>query len=534
MDQLIKQRRPSASLIKLIESIGILLGVPLSKKKSPYKAPLPSNYDETLTVLDKDFYGCLNKLSELRSGVIEHDIATNFYNKMLEPGFDYEDAVNNGGLIVRELYNAALLVLLKLQSDSDRVPVDVDNILLVMDGSRSSYCAIDFATHIRRHGSLHIGIDRRLADPQQSHYLSVDLRRRCVDQYKLPDHCCTLHDLEITSVDGLATQNDLQINNNTTSVGAIPGSILPAIQNLVQSERISILTLPLARPQEFDANIAKKDLTLEWALSSSFGGDVALVHGNSYRRPFTEVNVQRTHLVYIPFNVSPTPIFLRALRFCRPGDALCVVSVFPSRRPAGENRETRFDFGSRHAWHSEEEVKARETDPDSDRVGWNDALVEQFQQKVEEMLQKSAGISGFVRIERIDSPYANQSLADELSNTGEGESTDFYGQKALYEKLLKVALEEQCSSVLFYYGSDMNDPALNFELINDASQAPSPTRGFTQSAFPETVSASSGIAKQVAEMSSVRIREKLLRGFLQQANSFITTLVLLKPSTPCV
>eukprot|EP01033_Poteriospumella_lacustris_P002220 gene2220-1623_t len=150
------------------------------------------------------------------------------------------------------------------------------------------------------------------------------------------------------------------------------------------------------------------------------------------------------------------------------------------------------------------------------------------------MLQKSAGISGFVRIERIDSPYANQSLADELSNTGEGEGTDFYGQKALYEKLLKVALEEQCSSVLFYYGSDMNDPALNFELINDASQAPSPTRGFTQSAFPETVSASSGIAKQVAEMSSVRIREKLLRGFLQQANSFITTLVLLKPSTPCV
>jgi hypothetical protein len=507
------------SLIKLIESVGILLGVPLSKKKSPYKALLPSNYDDTLLVLNRDFYGCLNKLTEMQSGVIEHDVATNFYNKMLEPGFDYEDALINGGLIVRELYNAAFLVLLKLQSDGDRVPVGIDNILLLMDGSRASYCAFDVASHIHRHGSMHVGMDFRHADPQLAQYLGVDIRRRCVSQYKIPEHCFDLHDLEITAPENQATASELQFQS-ITNIGS--GSILPALQNLVHQEKISVMAIPISRPQEFDFPYSKKEPVLDWALSSSFLGDVVLVHANSWKRNFSEVEAPRTHLLYIPYNLPPNAIFLRALRFCRPGDSLCIVSVFPSRKPEGENRDTRFDFGSRHSWHSDEDVKGRDRNPQSTSVGWNDSLVENFQSSIEEMLQKSAGVSGFVRIERIDSANSSSSLVENLAVSGEGETSDFLGQKSLTEKLMRVAVEEQCSSIIFFFGSDMTDPT--YDEPEALTQALSPTRNSTASMAQDSMSA----IKSAPELKSIRNREKILRGLLQQAYSGRTSLVLLK------
>jgi hypothetical protein len=89
-------RRPHISLIKLVECVGTLLDIPKSKEKSAFRAPLPSNYDKTVEKLKGDFYGVLNKLSVMQSSDIKNEVASVFYNKTLEPGFNYEDAINAG------------------------------------------------------------------------------------------------------------------------------------------------------------------------------------------------------------------------------------------------------------------------------------------------------------------------------------------------------------------------------------------------------------------------------------------------------
>lgn len=508
MEDLIRQRRPSPSLIKLIECVGTLLGVPLSKKKSPYKAPLPSNYDETLLVLQRDFYGVITKLAEMQSGVIEHDVATNFYNKMLEPGFDYEDAINNGGLIVRELHNAALLVLLKLQSDSDRVPVGIDNIFLLLDGTRASYAAFDLATHILRHGSLHVGLDTRYADPRLTPYMRVDVQRRCKSQYKLTDHTFAIHDL--------------------ASVPQDITDIIPAIQQVVDDQKIQILALPVQRPQDFDTVLTQYEPILQWALSAQYVGDVVLTHGGSYMRPFTEATTPRTHLLYIPHHVNPSTIFMRALRFCRPGDAICVTSIFPSRTPLGDNRDLRFDFGHRHSWQLDATDEEKAAHPNSDRVGWNDDMTSNFEKLVQEMLQKSAGVTGFVRIERYDIPSScsNSSSSGGIGDDGyvEDSAVDFLGPRSVSEKLLRVAQQEKCTSIIFHYG--LPQPASEDDFRSTPN---SPTRRSGDNAQGlESSLDLLGAQRKLAETRYQVVHEALLRGLLQQAPTSNTALVLLK------
>ena len=84
-------KRPSLALIKLVESTGILLGI--QKKygeKSRYKAPTPTNYDETVQKLSDDFYGCMSLISSMDISTIPNDVASELYEKTVEPGFDYE------------------------------------------------------------------------------------------------------------------------------------------------------------------------------------------------------------------------------------------------------------------------------------------------------------------------------------------------------------------------------------------------------------------------------------------------------------
>ena len=81
IEKIAHDRRPSPSLIKLIESVGFLLGVPLSKKKSAYKAPLPSNYDQTLQLLLDDFYGTVVRLSRMQSADLDNEVALNLYRR---------------------------------------------------------------------------------------------------------------------------------------------------------------------------------------------------------------------------------------------------------------------------------------------------------------------------------------------------------------------------------------------------------------------------------------------------------------------
>ena len=98
MSDLSSESRPTPAVVKLVESCGILLGIPPTNDRSAFKAPLPSNYDNTVRVLDSNFGGYVSELSKLTSDQLPNKVANDLYAKTLEPGYDYETAVNEGGL----------------------------------------------------------------------------------------------------------------------------------------------------------------------------------------------------------------------------------------------------------------------------------------------------------------------------------------------------------------------------------------------------------------------------------------------------
>lgn len=169
MAELKDLKRPSLSLIKLVESIGILLNIPKSTNKSSYKAPLPSNYDATVLRLHENFNAELTYLSNLSTSDLTNEVASMFYNKTLEPGFNYEDAINSGGLLTRELFNCMMLIYIRLQSDINRLPIFEQTISVIVDGSRASYVAFDTACHIHNHGLLNIIVNsKKASEPDEN------------------------------------------------------------------------------------------------------------------------------------------------------------------------------------------------------------------------------------------------------------------------------------------------------------------------------------------------------------------------------
>ena len=409
IDKIIQDRRPCASLIKLIESVGTLLNVPKSKKKSAYKAPIPSNYDATLQVLLEDFYGAVVKLSQLKSSDLDNITATDFYNKMLEPGFSYEEAVNSGGLLTRELFNCVTLVLLQLQSDPNRCPVYTHNVLVLVDGNRAGHVALDSASYLCRHGTVHIvassqhltnGGGNSNVDKSMVH-LKDDIHRRCKSHYKLLDHCFHIHDAHqiLHNPSSSATpsgnqgseEDELAAGVNALELYDTDGNglhpdrdVIRVIRKVIRDNQCQAIVVGLPQPERYECMETMGSLPY-WA-TWTYPGDAIFVKGMSYVRPFTTVSTPRTFIVYLdPLQQDMESTFLKSLRYFRPGDVMIALAVFPTRDPVGDNRELRFDFGSRHSWlQTEEELNAAPS-----HTGWNDANVESFTKKVEELMEKS-------------------------------------------------------------------------------------------------------------------------------------------------
>lgn len=387
MERIKSLRRPPPALIKLIECIGILLALPKSFRKSVFKAPIPSNYDSTLDTLAEDFYGKLSYLSEIQSGDIDNDVAADFYGKMLEPGVDYEDAVNAGGLVVRELFNVALIVLLKLQADPVRLPVNIHHILTVVDGTRAAYIALDTAEHICKHGTLNILLHTNKMEFIE--YLEKDMIRRCKLHYKLPDYRYQLH----TSNTYVARENDdnLTLDLNHT----LPTAATTAVETCATANHCASVVIPY--PEGVCFRFLPVDSNQHWAVRV-FSGDVIFTQNNSYVRPFTEIACARTFIVYVESNLEAVSTMVKALRYFRPGDSIVVLAIFPSAAPVGDSRLLRFDFGARQQWlKSDEELKQEPS-----RAGWNDEAVQLFTDSMDDLIRQSF-LTGKVRIERAAS-----------------------------------------------------------------------------------------------------------------------------------
>lgn len=405
MNRIKQLRRPPSSLIKVVECVGILLTLPKVYRKSKFKAPLPSNYDTTLDNLDDDFYEKLKILSEIESSDIDNDIAADFYNKILEPGVDYEDAVNVGGLVIRELFNAIFVVLMKLRGDSHRLPINNPNVLAMVDGTRASYVALDTAQHVSKHGILHILIN---SDKQNVlTFLENDVKRRCKSHYKLPDFKYAVHS-PMSSLNQSFLDTCEPPNFSTTDF-----SEKGVLENYCGKTGAETIVLPYAESCG-SFQFLSKDSYHHWAVWS-YPGDVILTQNTSYVRPFTEVSCSRTFIVYIDTAHESHVTLLKALKYFRTGDCIVLVAIHPTRDPQGDTRELRFDFGERQQWIKTE---AERQQVEANKVGWNDELIEKFCSEMDELIRKSF-LNGRVRIEHA---AARQSGAQILCSVARQEN----------------------------------------------------------------------------------------------------------------
>lgn len=388
--------RPSLSLIKLVESVGLLLGVPKSEKKSVFKAPIPSNYDSTIEELCADYSGLLGRVASIQSQDLSNEVAAEFYSKTFEPGFSYELAVNTGGLCARDLFNAIALVLVTLQTDVGRIPIAANNIFVLVTGSRSSYAALDAATHIFKHGVVTVSgciVEEALPERESAmlkEHLSRDLLRRIKMLYKLPDHCFNLESMLIRSLDDAPE--------------GVVGSM--------QANGCHTLVMGLEEDAIFGEG---GDGALPiWAVSNlPFSDAVMLVKGRSKIRPFSVINTPRSFVVFVDGEQFANQAFLDALAFVRPGDSMELLFIAQSSEPLGDSRDDRFGFGRRVGWvastatenGSSEESKqfggGMTVDPVNvaNTPGWNDEAIAQLADHLRAMLGK-ARIPGNVHVLR--------------------------------------------------------------------------------------------------------------------------------------
>ena len=414
-------KKPTSSVIKLIECIGILLEIPVSTDKSKFKAPFPSNYDKTFDILSRDFYLIINNLSNVKSSEISNETASQFFKKTLEPGFEYEAAVNYGGLLVRELFNVVHLVLLKLQSDSSRLPISKYNVTVLVDGTRSSYAAFDSACHIYGHGKLNIlshtiqDIGSNTTNPAKHHLLN-DLKRRCTSHFKLQDHCFEVIPL-MSSIDN-------QLDN---------------IQLFLEESKTHIFVMGI---NESNIGECTNSVIASWA-AWQFKGDLMLSKGISVVRPFSQINYSRRFLLYIDGTNSSNESFLKSLKFMRPGDKIIILLVTENRDPQGDcGRDTRYMFGARSGWVSDE-IKSS-VEPDF--IGWNDKDVDELKASMNEMINNSY-LNGTVKIE-TDEP--NLSTGKIICNSVFNESAEvlIIPFKSNKDLIIECVHESSCSVII--------------------------------------------------------------------------------------
>jgi hypothetical protein len=399
MAELKRIKRPSPSLIKLVEACGILLELRKNEKKSAYKAPLPSNYDNTLDLLEAEgFPDMVCRLAAMRSFDVSNEVATEFYSKTLEPGFSYEDAVNTGGLSARDLFNAIALVLASLQTDESRIPVTSNNIYVLHTGSRSSYAALDAATHVFKHGVMTVSgciIEDSLPERECAmlkEHLPRDLLRRIKMLYKMPDHCFNLESALIRAVEDA------------------PHNIVASME----ANACRTLVMGLEEDAAFGEG-GDGGLPLWAATSLPEQCALLLVKGRSKVRPFTLISAPRTFCLLIDRPDLVNQRFLSTLFYVRPGDTLEVLYVASSSDPQGDCRaEDRFGLGARSGWVKHVSAPCEEAKHDPVNVanapGWNDADVELLVQQVQSLM-RAAHISGDVHVEReLPGRTAAQSL----------------------------------------------------------------------------------------------------------------------------
>jgi hypothetical protein len=381
MTTLCQAAKPPSALVKLVESVGILLDVPISHSKSKYKAPTPSNYDGTMDRLVAEFPELVSKLGSLDSSDVSNHVASKLFSKTIEVGYDYEEAVAAGGLEARDLFNSIMLIMSMLEEEKHRIPIKRVNLLVLVDGSRPSYVTLDTAAHLHKHGICTISAVLS-PDPCTNpdvllyHHLPMDLHRRCLEQYGMPEHSFKVD----VMMGPAATESSEELQDN--------------IRVKMQDIQSNILVLGI------DKNFSGTDELLspvaQWAAWQR-GYTTVLVKSSSRLRPFSATSMPRTFQCCLKGTEDLDYLFEVCLTLMTPGDHVVFCCVVDDGSPRGDSQQTRFSLGSRQRW------VAGATPPEAptNRVHWNDGILKNLSDRIEELTSR-AQISGQPVLHRHD------------------------------------------------------------------------------------------------------------------------------------
>ena len=425
--------RPSLAFIKVVEAIGILLRIPVSLKKSMFKAPVPSNYDQTVAYLENDFYGVLSELSLLQSSGIPNDIASELFAKTQEPGFDYEAAITSGGLMCRELFNSLVVLIQSLQNDKSRAPVKNRNVLLIFDGSIASYAALDCLSHIHNHGMLTILSVKDRSRREDNYNLladhnPADLLRRCEHQYKKPSH-----QVQIVNISNKVDDGD---ENNGTTWDDDNRTTEMILQHMNESDDDVIIMGKDTSKYEQDEIARFVEM-----LPDRTGKTVILAKNSSKVMPFSSVLSSRRFLICLKANDDVRDMFCKSLAMLRPIDTLCVLCVHESSQPKGDSRYSRFSLGGRHHWVSGDTQKI----PAYNSPGWNTKALADMKNTLYEMISL-AQVAGDIRVEEES---LNLTIGQEICRIASEEQADFLVFRRGYEReVTNQCIEESNASVI--------------------------------------------------------------------------------------
>ena len=369
MSRLARVKRPHQSLINAVESVGILLGIDATLVKSIYKAKSPSNYDVTVEYLQDNFSEAMTRLALLNTNGISNLMASDLYRKIRSCPFDYEAAVNSGGLEAREMFNILVHIIDKLVADKHRIPITQTSVLTIVDGSRPSYVALDIVSHIHQHGTCIIGALTYEDDAasEASAHLVLDLNRRCKDLYKMEDGTFQVVPIICTDM----------------------SDIVQRIENLYDDNRCGVLTMGI------DTTNAKEDELAFAVTYSAWKLPHRIILAKSFARvcDFGNVSSPRKFQIAIKNEKDLDSVFADTLPIINPGDAIVLMGIVETGDPIGDVRDTRYDFGDRYdQWVSSRAI-AKEIVPD--KPGWNNEANASLRERMEFLLINSqiAGVS---------------------------------------------------------------------------------------------------------------------------------------------
>eukprot|EP01034_Spumella_vulgaris_P030208 gene30208-37380_t len=135
---------------------------------------------------------------------------------------------------------------------------------------------------------------------------------------------------------------------------------------------------------------------------------------------------------------------MKALRYLRPGDALLLYTLVESGDPLGDNRDTRYDTGTRQGWVTSGAVDYAASGPT--RPGWNDDSVNALTTTLEDLL-KASYLVGRVLVNRYDEGYSTGQLLCETAFS-EGVDSVLMGTVENKEVIVETVRESACSVIL--------------------------------------------------------------------------------------